>query len=440
MIRLISLLAIGSLVALSSFSPDQASFQRGLIWEDNRYNLLPVTYSSAVVLPPSKNLKAYYPRVVSQPRGELTGVAWAAVWNARTAAEAIACNQTSPAEILKFTFAPAYNYGLIRKGTECNEAISLIDLLESMTKNGTPYFSEFREFCAVSVSPEFYPVAKAKKLSGAVKLFNTSDSKDIKVQSVKDALVNNHAVVVGMICPPSFQLAQEFWQPREQPDQQYGGHALSVVGYDDTKFGGAFEVVNTWGKDWAQGGFTWLRYKDFADFTPYAFSLFQVGSAACNSPLEGSVAFKLANGETLKASSQGIDGEYKLDKSLKTGTELLITASINRPAYFYSYFVDPDHGTFQAFPPTETVQPILFDRVRIPDGSGYIKLTEPAGLNELYFVFSPEKIDAKALAGSHRGATIAVNAGVTWMKDGPGFSSTMKTPVVIKVLLDQKSN
>lgn len=438
MIRFLPFVALVVLF-VSSATISEQTFQRGLLWEDNRYNLLPVTYAKTVLLPPEKSLKNYYPKVIRESNLDNLGVAWAAAWYARTAAEAIACNQTAPNEVIRFAFAPAYNYALIRKGQDCSEPISVLDLLESMTKNGTPYFSEFREFCSGPIAPENFAIARTKRLSGWLKLFNTSDSKDLKVQSVKQALVNNYAVVVGMVCPPSFQLAKDFWQPREQPDLQYGGHGLCVVGYDDTKFGGAFEVVNSWGKDWGQGGYTWLRYKDFADFVRYGFSFFQVGSAACASPLEGKVTFRLLNGEELKVQNEAVEGEYRLLRSLQTGTSIVISASINRPAYFYSYFVDPNHNVFQAFPMKEsTQQPIIFDRIRIPEGFDQLDLAPPAGVNELFFVFSPEKVDPQSLATSHRGASVAFNAGVTWMKDFPGFSSTMKTPVVIKVYLDQK--
>jgi hypothetical protein len=431
-------LAVFVLVLTGYTSEQQPSFNRGLVWENNRYNLLPVVYPSVSALPPAKSLKQFYPRVVIESRQDVMGVAWGAIWNARTAAEAIACNQTNPADILKFAFAPAYNYALVRKGSDCTEAVSLIDLLESMAKHGTPYFSEFREFCAASVSPDFYPVAKAKKLSGYYKLYNTSDTPELKVQAIKQALNNRHAVLAGIICPSSFQLAQDFWQPREEADPQQGGHAVCVVGYDDTKFGGAFEVVNSWGKSWGKEGFTWIRYKDFASFAPYAFSLFQVGSAACSSPLEGSVKFYLANGQELQVRSDIVAGEYRIAKPLATGTELTVVANINRPAFFYSYFVDPNDATFTAFPMNTNTQPILFDRVQIPEGVDKIRLEEPAGLNQLYFIFSPEKIDAQPLTGSHRGNAMAVNAGVTWYTDAAGFSSTMKTPVVLKVFLEQK--
>jgi C1A family cysteine protease len=38
------------------------------------------------------------------------------------------------------------------------------------------------------------------------------------------------------------------------------GHALVIVGYDDeTKL---FEVRNSWGENWANGGYAYIRYSD----------------------------------------------------------------------------------------------------------------------------------------------------------------------------------
>ncbi|MBI4567461.1 MAG: pre-peptidase C-terminal domain-containing protein [Planctomycetes bacterium] len=41
------------------------------------------------------------------------------------------------------------------------------------------------------------------------------------------------------------------------------GHAMCVVGYDDTKGGGCFKLVNSWGKDWGLGGFCYIPYPTF---------------------------------------------------------------------------------------------------------------------------------------------------------------------------------
>lgn len=52
------------------------------------------------------------------------------------------------------------------------------------------------------------------------------------------------------------------------------GHAILCVGYDDSKFGvGALKFVNSWGRDWAIDGFSWLRYSDFSDIVLFAMTI-----------------------------------------------------------------------------------------------------------------------------------------------------------------------
>ena len=38
---------------------------------------------------------------------------------------------------------------------------------------------------------------------------------------------------------------------------------MCVIGYDDKRNGGCFEVMNSWGKECGDSGFVWIRYKDF---------------------------------------------------------------------------------------------------------------------------------------------------------------------------------
>ncbi len=40
-----------------------------------------------------------------------------------------------------------------------------------------------------------------------------------------------------------------------------GGHAMTIVGYDDNKK--AFKIANSWGTEWADGGFGWVDYNYF---------------------------------------------------------------------------------------------------------------------------------------------------------------------------------
>ncbi len=56
------------------------------------------------------------------------------------------------------------------------------------------------------------------------------------------------------------------WDPEEN-EQITDGHAMCLVGYDDNKFGGAFEVMNSWGTDFGDNGFIWIKYDDFIQYT-----------------------------------------------------------------------------------------------------------------------------------------------------------------------------
>ena len=47
---------------------------------------------------------------------------------------------------------------------------------------------------------------------------------------------------------------------------------MCVIGYDDYFEGGAFQVMNSWGKEWGEDGLFWMRYNDFAGGNTVRFS------------------------------------------------------------------------------------------------------------------------------------------------------------------------
>ena len=50
-------------------------------------------------------------------------------------------------------------------------------------------------------------------------------------------------------------------------------HAMAIVGYDDYINGGSFLVVNSYGESFGQGGYMWMSYRDFGEYTIAAFAI-----------------------------------------------------------------------------------------------------------------------------------------------------------------------
>ena len=40
---------------------------------------------------------------------------------------------------------------------------------------------------------------------------------------------------------------------------------MTIIGYDDNKYGGSFEIMNSWGTDRGENGFYWVPYKRLID-------------------------------------------------------------------------------------------------------------------------------------------------------------------------------
>jgi C1A family cysteine protease len=79
---------------------------------------------------------------------------------------------------------------------------------------------------------------------------------------LRGALANGHGIVFGMQLYSSFesgQVARTGQVPMPKYGEPYvGGHCMQIIGYDDRKQ--RFEVRNSWGADWGDGGYCWIPY------------------------------------------------------------------------------------------------------------------------------------------------------------------------------------
>lgn len=99
--------------------------------------------------------------------------------------------------------------------------------------------------------------ARGRRLSGGWRL-------DPNTASVRDALDAGLAVILGLRLHAGWYAPQEGGLVPMPPGGTValGGHAVLLVGYweGDGEGGGRFIVRNSWGVDWADGGYGYLPY------------------------------------------------------------------------------------------------------------------------------------------------------------------------------------
>lgn len=388
-------------------------YKTGCLFDTAKYGKVPMKAMLLTreykVLAAKNSLKKYCP--IPKNQGEYgTCTAWAVAYAARTIIEAKQNNLLNPQDIMQNAFSPSFTYTMAKFGfdEECSYGAFIADALENMKKNGAVKFNDFKANCPKSIPQTLIPKAKNFKIKDYLKLFNTADKNQsnwFRTHSVKKSLAENKPVIIGMKCPISFQTAKNCWIPKESPEGDHYGHAMTVIGYDDTKFGGAFELMNSWGTTWGNQGFIWVRYQDFANFVREAYEMIELPSknpppaaTFASADLSGKLKILTASGEDLKSSWNG--KYYQIAHPLQSGTKFRIYLSNNEPAYVYLFASDNHEKIFQLFPHYEGISPALLsskNEVAIPDEEHYLALDDTAGTDYVCVIYSKEPLDLASL-------------------------------------------
>lgn len=77
--------------------------------------------------------------------------------------------------------------------------------------------------------------------------------------NVKTILYSGKPILIGMFVDNSFLKADKNFIWKSQGDTIKGGHAMVIMGYDDTK--SAYKILNQWGSGWGDNGYGWIDYK-----------------------------------------------------------------------------------------------------------------------------------------------------------------------------------
>jgi len=392
-------------IVLSAFLPflakGQQTYQLGLKFSDFEYKKVPKRYFSVrgvTSLPSSFSLKKYCPKPLNQLDLK-TSSGWAAGYAALTIIQAQR-NGWTGADITKNASAPIYLYFKAKTTDEpgSQEDVTLAKTLEALKRYGTPKFRELPSRSIDKVSSRIEQLAAQNRISEYARLYETNASKQAKLKAIKTTLKDNLPVVVAMHISKSFFYAKEFWHPREIFSKDLPGHALTIIGYDNSKYGGSFEVMNSWGTEWGNEGFMWIRYDDFIEFSEYAYDIYVIPGKTSGVELGGSIELKLVADNSDMAITQVAPGYYKLNKSYPSKTQFTIKITNESPAFIYAFASDLTGEVFRFFP-LDNTSSVLSKAASfyVPSEDQPAEVDETLGTDYLCVLFSKEDIDIDGL-------------------------------------------
>lgn len=414
----------------SSITFGQDEYFTGLILDDDAYEQTPmkarnVSFQDVVSEQASASLKHFVPDIRNQG-GYGTCVGWASAYYGRTILNARRKNLVKRTVITENTYAPIFTYLSSNKDDDynCQGGAFIGKAMEAMVEKGVPFYNSFPELCATSIPEEIEKEAASNRIKDFTRLFGSDESNAIKIESVKRSLVSGNPAIIGFMVEKSFYSAKTLYEPDDLGIT--GGHAMCVIGYDDDKYGGSFEIVNSWGKSWGNDGFMWVRYEDFAEYTRYAFEMIpRKDEPKALNVLAGELELQLRDRSIMEVEkgdgdytssvlgwqnvvveddSQSI-GDYITTETYPINTRYRMYAKVNKPSYVYVIGVDSKNPSALLFPQNDSISPyinsenaaVVLPPPPRPNTTAYFALNQDVESDYSVVIFSLEKIDLNSV-------------------------------------------
>lgn len=391
----------------------------GLLWDDAEYQQLPVAPLSDKSTKVERiSYRQFLPSVLNQ--GDyLTCVGFACAYYLQTAVEAKLRQIQDKEAINKIALSPVYLYQKVKSPNDvnCKEGISLRKGLDYLKNQ--PVLS-FQDFPYTDCTPKT-PASKQLnpfQIADYQRLFDIDALKKDKVQKLKDALSLGFPAVIGISTPPTFlNLKKREWIPalvELAHPHQYNGHALCIVGYDNTYLGGAFQIVNSFGKNWGEHGFCWIKYDILASFVRYGYKITpRIIQKETSSGLSSNSIFQL---KLLDANQKEIPLEYDTDfqrntffksASLSEKISLKIMAQMDKPIFLYLWACDEEGKKERILPVSDDDPAVFFQSFTNLFNNSSLTLFDTSRKEFLFFAVSETKLNNQVLDNIMRWETPA---------------------------------
>lgn len=188
----------------------------------------------------------------------------------------------SKEEIRQKSMSMIFPHAIITQG-DCSQKVDIDTIAGFIKAQGNLFFSEFStNYCSVSISKQQKTQAnKNRFITSYEHLFNDEANDVQRTNAVLNYLSKEKKpVIVGMylirsnnffrksnrdsVYRPAYNKAPIFLNDADIV-QDFGGHAMTVVGFDRVMYGGAFKILNSYGPNWGKKGYFWMPFKKFGE-------------------------------------------------------------------------------------------------------------------------------------------------------------------------------
>ncbi|MFK7785889.1 MAG: C1 family peptidase [Crocinitomicaceae bacterium] len=335
-------------------------------------------------LPEKVSLLQYAPKRKNQGK-QGSCVAWASAYAARTILESRRTGRR-PDQV---AFSPSFQYNQIKiDGSNCQGSYIKRAMDNMYGQGAVPYkdFAYDQNSCSKEPSATLKRKANDYKIRGFQRLTEENSSNTAEMLAIKQNLAKGSPVVIGMMVGGTFMsnmMGKDVWIPTQSDYNKsgFGGHAMCVIGYDDFKEGGSFQIMNSWGEKWGKKGVCWVRYSDFKFFNVESYGLYPMGdaNAKVETRFKGSFGLELNQGKRNIAMKQVNDFYFETVSRLSSKDKFKVEFTNNIECYTYIFGQETDGSSYVLFPYTPKHSPYcgitgtrLFprDHSMQPDASG----------------------------------------------------------------------
>jgi hypothetical protein len=203
---------------------------------------------------------------VSNQGAEGCCIAFAAGYYARSCEQYYHTNATSYNNTTNI-FSPEYLFNQTKSSLDCNGS-SVINTLDFLVNNG---ICSWQSMPYTSGSCNLLPTTTQNSEASTYKIKSYSTIFTSDLIAIKTLLSQKHPLLLGISTDQQFDNAGPGFIWSSYGSATTSLHEVTICGYDDSKQ--AFRIVNSWGANWGDSGYSWISYNFLPMLNNYVFAM-----------------------------------------------------------------------------------------------------------------------------------------------------------------------